>query len=193
VRHERRNRARKARGGRCCVGDGGRPPGIALQGEVPNHRKLRWHNGRGGERCGKGVPGGRQVRARKANASEPLMKCRKRIDDVETGKESLTRDQPGGHLSTAQAASGMKAARAWLRLLRGTCEPANSIPELVGEVPGIREGGPQVEETARGRVPRRGAGTDCPVVARRPGNAGGAKGAGCPGLLAGQPWVGRSR
>jgi hypothetical protein len=25
---------------RCCVGDGGRPSGIALQGEVPNHRKL---------------------------------------------------------------------------------------------------------------------------------------------------------
>src|SRR4029453_5957761 len=25
---------------RCCVGDGGRPSGTALQGEVPNHRKL---------------------------------------------------------------------------------------------------------------------------------------------------------
>ena len=134
------------------------------------------------------------MRARKANASEPLMKCRKRSDDVETGEESLTRDQPGGHLFTAQAASGMKAARAWLRLLRGTCEPAISIPGPVGEVPGgIREGEPQVEETARGRVPKRGAGTDCPVVARRPGNAGGAKGAGCPGLLAGQPRIGRSR
>jgi hypothetical protein len=74
VRHERRRRARKPRGGRCCVRDGGRAPGTALQGEVPNHRKLRRHNGRGGERCGKGVPRGRQVRARKANESEPLMK-----------------------------------------------------------------------------------------------------------------------
>lgn len=25
---------------RCCVGDGGRPSGTALQGEVSNHRKL---------------------------------------------------------------------------------------------------------------------------------------------------------
>jgi hypothetical protein len=25
---------------RCCVGDGGGPSGTALQGEVPNHRKL---------------------------------------------------------------------------------------------------------------------------------------------------------
>jgi hypothetical protein len=25
---------------RCCADDGGRPSGIALQGEVPNHRKL---------------------------------------------------------------------------------------------------------------------------------------------------------
>ena len=25
---------------RCCAGDGGRPSGIALQGEVSNHRKL---------------------------------------------------------------------------------------------------------------------------------------------------------
>jgi hypothetical protein len=25
---------------RCCVGDGGRPSGIALQGEVSNHREL---------------------------------------------------------------------------------------------------------------------------------------------------------
>lgn len=106
----------------------------------------------------------------------------------------MTRDQPGGHLSTAQAASGMKAARAWLRLLRGTCEPAISIPGLAGAMSGgIREGDPQVEETARGRVPTRDAGTDRLVVAMKPGNAGRAKGAGCPGLLAGQPMVGRSR
>jgi hypothetical protein len=24
----------------CCTGDGGGPSGIALQGEIPNHRKL---------------------------------------------------------------------------------------------------------------------------------------------------------
>ena len=31
---------------------------------------------------------------------EPLMKGRKRIDDVETGTESLARDKSGGYLST---------------------------------------------------------------------------------------------
>lgn len=31
------------------------PPEPPVQGEAPNHRKLRRHNGRGGERCGKGV------------------------------------------------------------------------------------------------------------------------------------------
>jgi hypothetical protein len=44
------------------------------------------------------------------NASEPLMKCRKRRDDVKTEGESLTRDKFGGYLITAQAASGIKKA-----------------------------------------------------------------------------------
>jgi hypothetical protein len=116
------------------------------------------------------------------------MECRKRSDDVKTGVELLLRDQPGGYLLTAQTASGIKAARAWLRLLRGTCEPATSILARTDEEPvSVREGESQAAETARDRVPRRGAGTDRPVVARKPANAGGAKGAGCPGLLTGQP------
>jgi hypothetical protein len=45
----------------CCVGDEGRPLGTAAQAEVPNRRKLRRHHGRGGERCGNGAPGERQV------------------------------------------------------------------------------------------------------------------------------------
>ena len=44
------------------------------------------------------------------NASEPLMKCRKRRDDVKTEGESLTRDKLGGNLLTAQAASGIEEA-----------------------------------------------------------------------------------
>jgi hypothetical protein len=67
------------------------------------------------------------VRAEKSNASEPLMTCRKRRNDVETGGESLLRDKSGGHLSTAQAASGMKAARARFRLLCGTWEPVTPM------------------------------------------------------------------
>jgi len=115
------------------------------------------------------------------------------MGDVETGVGSLLRDQPGGYLLTAQAASGIKAARAWLRLLRGTCEPAASIVGLTGGEPGsAQEGEAQAAETARARVPRRGAGTGRLVVAMKPANAGGAKGAGCPGLRIGQP-RGRSR
>jgi len=52
----------------------------------------------------------RQVWIEETSASEPLMTCRKCMNDVETGADSLPRDEPGGHLLTVQAASGMKAA-----------------------------------------------------------------------------------
>jgi hypothetical protein len=53
------------------------------------------------------------------------------------------------------------------------------------------EGSTQAAETARGRVLVGGTGTDRLVVAVRPGNAGGARGPGCPGSLGGQPvWPG---
>ena len=38
----------------------------------------------------------RQVRARKTNASEPLMTCRKRRNAIETGLQSLVRDEAWG-------------------------------------------------------------------------------------------------
>jgi len=50
------------------------------------------------------------VRIKETNASEPLRKCRKRRDDVETRGMSLTWDESGGNLLTVQVASGMKAA-----------------------------------------------------------------------------------
>jgi hypothetical protein len=40
----------------------------------------------------------RQVRAGKANASEPLLKCRKRVDGIGTGAGILPRDESGGCL-----------------------------------------------------------------------------------------------
>lgn len=43
--------------------------------------------------------------------NEPLMKCRKRSNDVKTEGVSLTRDKFGGNLFTVQAASGIKKAR----------------------------------------------------------------------------------
>jgi len=136
-------------------------------------------------------PRGRQVWAKKANVSKPPRKCRKRSDDVKTGVESLLRDQPGGYLPTDQVASGIKAARTWLRLLRGTCEPVTSMLGLTGSSVSNRESLKQ-QKLQEAEYLTRGAGTDRLVVAMKPGNAGRAKGAGCPGLLIGQP-QGRSR
>ena len=47
---------------------------------------------------------------KETNVSKPLMMCRKRRDGVKTEGQSLTRDESGGDLFTAQVASGMKAA-----------------------------------------------------------------------------------
>jgi hypothetical protein len=128
----------------------------------------------------------RQVRAEKANVSEPLMKCRKRSDGIKTGVQSLPRDEPGGSLSNGQVVPGTEAARARFRRWHGTWEPvAYAVP--AGCWTGRPKGVPQAAETVRGRVPVRGAGADRLVVAVMPGNAGGAKGSGCPGLLGGQP------
>jgi len=44
------------------------------------------------------------------NTSEPLIKCRKRKDVIETRGESLTWDESGGYLFTVQVVTGMKAA-----------------------------------------------------------------------------------
>ena len=55
------------------------------------------------------------------------MTCRKRKDDVETGVESLLRDQRGGHPLTARVASGIKVARVRFWLERGTWEPVASM------------------------------------------------------------------
>lgn len=126
--------------------------------------------------------------------SEPLMTCRKHIDDIETGGRLLSRDEPGGSLFTAQVVSGVEAARAWFRLWYGTWEPVAPIQRFGGMAPWLRKGDPQAEETVRGRVPMRGTGADRLVVAMRPGNAGGAKGTGYPGWFDGQPqFCGRSR
>jgi len=121
--------------------------------------------------------------------SEPPVTCREY--PIETSEPrpgcSLGRSLDGD-LLTNQAASGIKVARVWLRLLYGTREPGASIQGDAQPRQGTaREGELQAEEAARGRVPKRGAGTGRPVVARKPGNAGGAKGARYPGVLSSQP------
>jgi hypothetical protein len=112
----------------------------------------------------------RQVRAKKANASEPLMTCRKYLDGTETEGIFLPWDEPGSNLLTAQTVPGMEVARVWLRLWCGTWEPvASNVAAGLGQRPArLSKGDPQVAETARGRVPTRGAGTDRLVVAMKP-------------------------
>jgi len=124
------------------------------------------------------------------------MKCRKVSDDVKTEVCFCPRDEPGSDLLTAQVASGIEVARAWLRLCCGTWEPVVLNVMLgLGERPArASKGEPQATEHARGRVPTRDAGADGLVVAMKPGNAGGAKRAGCSGSFGGQPpRGGRSR
>jgi hypothetical protein len=126
------------------------------------------------------------VGSEKANESEPLVKRRKRSDVIETGVQLLPRDESGGNLPTGQAVTGVKVARARSRHRHETWEPvAPAVP--VGCWTGRWKGVLQAAESARGRVPVRGTGADRLVVAVRPGNAGGAKGAGCPGSFGGQP------
>lgn len=131
-----------------------------------------------------------QVRTEKANASEPLMKCRKRIDDIKTGVQLLLRDESGGCLSIGQMVSGTKVARARFRRWCGTWERLAPI-QSPACWSGRREGEPQAAETVRGGVPMRGRRADHPVVAMKPGNAGRAKGMGCPGSFGDQlTWSG---
>jgi hypothetical protein len=70
----------------------------------------------------------RQVRAAESNASESLMRCRKRRNGVKTGVESLPRDESGRDLLTAPAAPGIEAATPRSRLLCGTWEPVTPMP-----------------------------------------------------------------
>ncbi len=132
----------------------------------------------------------RQMRTEKANVSEPLRTCRKRSDDIETRVQLLPWDESGGCLFIGQMVSGMKVARARFRLQCETWERLAPIP-LAGCWTGQREGDPQAAETVRGSVPMRGWRADRPVVAVKPGNAGRAKGTGCPGSFDDQPaWSG---
>lgn len=112
----------------CCTRDEGGPLEAAVQAEASNHPLLLPLREVVVSESGKGREKPCQVRTVESNASEPLMTCRKRRDDVKTGGVSLTRDQSGRNLSTAQVASGMKAARMRSRLLCGTWEPVTPMP-----------------------------------------------------------------
>ena len=110
---------------RCCVRDGGRPSVVAVQAEITNHPKVRRSRAVRVERCGKRRACERvRCDPMKANESKPQMTCRNASDDFKTGSARMIRDEPGRCLLIGQVGSGMYAARAWVRLLHGTWEPA---------------------------------------------------------------------
>jgi len=115
--------------------------------------------GKGGEKL-------RQVRARKANASEPLMSCRKahkchRNQTTFAVCEEVQRG-PAYWLGGGRQIDGASLVQAFMRNV-GTWRS-----DVKGETQGAR--------TPRVRVPMRSTGADQLVVAMKPGNAGGAKG-----------------
>lgn len=146
--------------------DGGRPPGDGLQDQFSNHPSLRGDEIPGGERNGKRREGFRQVRARKANASEPLMSCRKlhtrhRNQASFAACEGVQRG-PVYWLDGGRQIDGAILVQAFMRNV-GTWRS-----DVKGEAQGAG--------TSRVRVPTRSAGADQLVVVKKPGNAGGAKG-----------------
>ena len=79
------------------------------------------------------------------------------MDGVKTGELTILQDKPEGNLSTVWAASGIKVARTWFRLLCGTWEPV--VPMLREK---LKWGDP-----IRVRVLMRGTGAEQPVVGEK--------------------------
>ena len=146
------------------------PFAVALQGEAANHREVRRSRAGVLSVAEKARHRARQVWITKASESEPLMKCRKRIGDIETGVESLPRDEPGGSLLTGQA--GVRHEW-WRERGPGSCaELGNLSPRWDGRpverfVACGRSSGARTpsSRSARGRVVMRGTGADLSVVA----------------------------
>src|SRR6202049_1224462 len=108
----------------------------------------------GGERCGNAGTRFRQARLREASASEPSMKCRKRIRRCQNRGLTLppgsARGNPEVCPSGIRHVDGAKLNQALVWNVR-TCAPMQREKS-------------QAAQTARIRVPMRGAGAEQPVV-----------------------------
>jgi len=126
---------------------------------------------------GKGEARPRQVRGRKANASELLMSCRNAHNchrkQIAFGVCEEVQREPAYWLGGGRQIDGAILVQAFMRNV-GTWRS-----DVKGEAQGAR--------TPRVRVPRRSAGADQLVVVMKPGNAGGAKGLNRPATEMGQP------
>ena len=106
---------------------------------------------------------------KKASESEPLMTYRNRLDGIKTGLRTYgpgrARGRPVYCPDGARYEGGASLAQA-LAWNVGTRRPGTDGQlKWVTSAPWPQEGGPQGEETPRGRVPTWGTGTDCPVGA----------------------------
>jgi len=154
--------------------------GVAVQAEIPNHRKLRRSRAGVVSVAEKARRRAGQVSDEKTNMCEPLL----------THRNVQTASKPGPHLSPGRRArpAGCVPSQGaacvwpwwcpvyrWRELVAGAgmeqenLSPRYRLGRSLGLVqpPGRREGGPRAAETARGRVPRRGTGADRPVVAMK--------------------------
>src|SRR6266704_3425051 len=108
----------------------------------------------GGERCGNAGTRSQQARLREASASEPSMKCRKRIRRCQNRGLTLppgsARGKPEACPSGIRHVGGAKLNLALVRNVR-TCRT-----DAQGEV--------SSGQTARTRVPMRSKGAEWPVV-----------------------------
>ena len=157
----------------CCASDGGRSSGVAVQAEIPNHRRLR--RSRAGVVSAAGdvsLLAGR-VCDEKTNMCEPLLTHRNettmasklgsvggpgtkaRLGGPSVGELPVC--GPGG----ARCIGGVSSSQA-LAWNRRTCRPDRD-----GRRCWPREGEPQAADTASARVPMRGTGADRFVVAVR--------------------------
>src|ERR671910_3138345 len=182
---------------RCCAGDGGaRPAGsVALRGrragggrKPPRAAAVKSRRGeRRGKRRAESASGVDHEGERKRTTDD----VSKERGDIETGDALEPRDEPGGCLPIGQAGSRIEGARAGSGALCGTCETVaprrRAASGAVWACGRSWKREPQAAETARARVAMRGTGAGRLVVAVMPGNAGGAKGAGRPGLFRGPP------
>ena len=136
----------------CCARDRGGPSGIALQGEVSNHRKVR--RLRAGVLSVAEKAGGQPVRCeprRRAKANHSMTR-RKRRDDIETGESRCS----GRSLVGACLLTRWCPASRWREFGSGSgTERGNLVPDtgpavqLGEEPPGWRERDLQVAETTR--------------------------------------------
>src|SRR5258705_3618035 len=122
----------------------------------------------GGERCGSAGTGFRQARLREASASEPSMKCRKRIRRCQN--RGLTLPPGSARENPEVCPSGIRHG--------GGAKLNQALVWNVRTWPAMPREKAQAALTAGPKVPMRRRGADCLVVVMKRGNARGAKEAG---------------